>query len=143
MLESVSGLASAYGRPIAPQRLSDSQKTAVQDILSEFDASNLSAEDAEAINAAFRAEGIKPSADLKSTIEAAGFDANELRPPGGPEGGGGRPPHHHCQMRMTLLRRCWMFYLSMREKPLMQRISRTSKTSCKRLGIHDVKVTLT
>ena len=92
MLDSISGFASAVSRPTFAQAFTGTQRTAVQSILSEYDAENLSSEDAEAINAAFHAEGIRPSAGIKSTIEAEGFDISDLRPSGGPQGGGGRPP---------------------------------------------------
>lgn len=92
MLDSISGYASVVNRPTLPQALTGNQKSAVQSILSEYDAENLSAEDAEAINEAFHAEGIRPSAALRGTIEAEGFDVSDLRPSGGPKGGGGHPP---------------------------------------------------
>lgn len=96
MLESISGNTSIYGRQSAPAptsvSLSDSQRSSVQNILAEYDAENLSEEDAQAINAAFRAEGIRPSAELKSAVEAAGFDAAELKPQDGPQGSGRPPP---------------------------------------------------
>jgi len=93
MLESLSGSVAAYGRQVAPPTLSESQKSSVQGILSGYDAENLSKEDVQAIRAAFRAEGIRPSRDLKNAIEASGFDASELRSKGGPHGAGGhRPP---------------------------------------------------
>jgi len=92
MLESISGSVSSYGRQGAPQTLSESQRSSVQNILSEYSAENLSEEDAQAIRAAFRAEGIRPFAELKSAVEAAGFDVDALKPPGGPHGAGRPPP---------------------------------------------------
>lgn len=96
MLESISGNTSIYGRQSAPAptsvSLSESQRSSVQNILAEYDAETLSEEEAQAINAAFRAEGIRPSAELKSAIEAAGFDAGELKPQDGPQGAGRPPP---------------------------------------------------
>ena len=53
---------------------------ATQEILSEYDSENLSKRDIKSINDAFVAKGIRPSADLKSEIEAAGFDPEVLKP---------------------------------------------------------------
>jgi len=64
----------------------------VIEILSQFDPESVTAEDAKAINEAFRAEGIRPSAEVKSLTEAAGFDVEALRSPEGPKGTEGRPP---------------------------------------------------
>ncbi|HHZ89282.1 TPA: YHYH protein [Candidatus Poribacteria bacterium] len=57
-----------------PPQLSASQRMATQEILSEYDSENLSKSDIKSISDAFVAEGIRPSSDLKSEIEAAGFD---------------------------------------------------------------------
>ncbi len=92
MLESLSGVASTYGRPNAAPPLTESQKSAVKGILAEFGSETVSKEDALAIRDAFRAEGIRPSAELKSVIEAEGFDASAIKPPGGRHGAGGPPP---------------------------------------------------
>jgi len=92
MLEAISGAVSSYSRPSGPPQLSESQRSSVQSTLSKYDAGNLSAEDARAINEAFKAEGIRPSRDLKETIKAAGFDAQALKSQGGPKGAGGPPP---------------------------------------------------
>jgi len=91
MLEIISGSVSNYGRAFAPPSLSDSQKTSVNNILADFDSEAISDADIEAIHEAFRVEGIRPSADLRSAIEAAGFDAEALRPSGGPKGADGPP----------------------------------------------------
>jgi len=92
MLDSLSGFVSSYGRPSASLDLLASQRTSVQNILAEYKAENLSKDDAQAIRAAFRAEGIRPSAELKSVIEASGFDVSALKPRSGPHGAGGDPP---------------------------------------------------
>lgn len=92
MLEAISGSVSNYGRVFTPPSLSESQKTSVNKILADFDSEAISEGEVEAIHEAFRAEGIRPSADLRSAIEAAGFDAEALRPTGGPNGAGGPPP---------------------------------------------------
>ena len=92
MLESISGSTSVYGRQFSAPSLSESQKSSVNKILAGFDTEALSDEDVKSINDAFRAEGIRPSADLRDAIEAAGFDAADLRPTGGSRGAGGPPP---------------------------------------------------
>jgi len=84
----------AQGRmPMVQSALTESQKTQVQSILSEYDASSLTNDDLDAINQAFRDADIRPSAGLRQTIESAGFDPDQLRSRGGPQGAGGsRPP---------------------------------------------------
>ena len=95
MVDQISGSSSLALRPIEPQRLTGSQRSSVQGILADFDAEEVSEADAVAIREKFRAEGIRPSADLRSEIEAAGFDVDDLRPPGGPGGAGGPGGGHH------------------------------------------------
>lgn len=78
-------------------KLTDEQKTAAEEILAQYDPEALSEEDAEEIRQQLREAGIAPSRDLKSVLEEAGFDAEQLRPqgpggPGGPNGAGGAPP---------------------------------------------------
>ena len=58
--------------------LSDDQTALIQDTLSQFDASNLSAEDANSIVESFSQAGIAPSAEFASVLEEAGFDAREI-----------------------------------------------------------------
>jgi hypothetical protein len=81
--------------------LTDEQKTKINDILSQYDASNVTEDDAKAIFQAFKDAGIRPGPGMRETIEAAGFDAEELReegmsdsdkqgPPPPPPGGGGQ-----------------------------------------------------
>jgi hypothetical protein len=93
LIDSISGL-NSFVRPPPISKMSESQKGTVQRILTEYNSENLSAVDAQSINEAFRAEGIRPSADLKSEIEAAGFDVSALRPSGSQVGMGndGPPP---------------------------------------------------
>ena len=76
----------------------DEQKALVASILSEYDAENLTAEDAKAINNAFREAGIRRGPGQQEAIEAAGFDPGKissLDPPPGAGGGirPGRPRH--------------------------------------------------
>lgn len=73
----------------------------VSSILSEYDADNLSQSDAKNIVAALKDAGIKPSSELESAMQEAGFDAHEVgtlagvgaegnaRMMGPPPGGGG------------------------------------------------------
>jgi len=79
------------GQLFGPPQLSASQRMATQEILSEYDSENLSKSDIKSINSAFVAKGIRPSADLKSEIEAAGFDPEVLKPLEAPKLRGGSP----------------------------------------------------
>jgi predicted transcriptional regulator YheO len=64
------------------QSLTDEQKQKIADILSKYDAKNLTADDAKAIFKAFKEAGITPAKGMKEAIEAAGFDAEKLRSEG-------------------------------------------------------------
>ena len=77
--------------------LSDEQKKAVQDILSNYDSSKITTEDAKKIFKSFEEAGIK-GGGLREVISAAGFDADEIwsqahdgQKPGKPPEGAGRP----------------------------------------------------
>lgn len=59
------------------QPLSDTQKTQVNDILSNYDASNLSEEDFQAISEQLSETDVPRGPDFKATIEEAGFDFSE------------------------------------------------------------------
>lgn len=59
------------------QPLSDTQKTQVNDILSNYDANNLSEDDFQAISEQFKESGIPTGPGLKSVVEEAGFDFSE------------------------------------------------------------------
>jgi hypothetical protein len=73
-----SGVASLM-RPMGPPpELSDDQKAQVQTILSKYDKSNISTDDAKAIFQAFKDAGIK-GPGLKQAIEEAGFNPEDLR----------------------------------------------------------------
>jgi hypothetical protein len=68
-------------------RLTDEQKAVVASILSQYDASSLTAENAKAINNAFRKAGIRNGPDLREAVKAAGFDGktiSTLDPPPAP-----------------------------------------------------------
>jgi hypothetical protein len=69
-----------------PQALTDDQKKQIQDILSQYDPSNLTAEDAKSIFKAFKDAGIRPGPGMKDAITAAGFDAEKLFSLGGHKG---------------------------------------------------------
>ena len=60
------------------QSLSDEQKARVVSILSQYDSSSLTVEDAKAINNAFREAGIRKGPGQREAIEAAGFDARKI-----------------------------------------------------------------
>jgi hypothetical protein len=72
--------------------MSGSQRGLVQNTLAKFDANNLSAADIKFIQKTFRFEGIRPSAELKAEIKAAGFDLEAMRSATGPRGVGNPPP---------------------------------------------------
>ena len=60
------------------QSLSNEQKTRVVSILSQYDSTSLTVEDAKAINNAFREAGIRKGPGQREAIEAAGFDAKKI-----------------------------------------------------------------
>jgi hypothetical protein len=94
MIDAISGSISSsmLGGMQSPQQMSGSQRGLVQNTLAKFDANNLSAANIESIQKTFRSEGIRPSAELKAEIEAAGFDVEAMRSGVGPRGVGDPPP---------------------------------------------------
>jgi hypothetical protein len=75
--------------------MSSDQKSAVQEILSNYDAKNLSVSDAKEISNSFKEQGIRPSSELRETIQSAGFDADAIREmsgSGGVQGMEGKQP---------------------------------------------------
>ncbi len=72
--------------------MSTDQKSAVESILSKYDASSITREEAQEISDSFKELEIRPSSDLRETIENAGFDANRLRELSGVEGIEGKLP---------------------------------------------------
>lgn len=78
----------------ANESISSSQDEVISSVLENYDASNLSESDAQAIVAAFQDAGIEPSEELASAMEEAGFDAKEVGTLAGvgPQGGGGGMP---------------------------------------------------
>lgn len=79
------------GKP-PPQPLSDEQKTLVEETLANFDAENLTEEDALAIVDAFKEAGIKPGRELAELTSELGFDAREIGDLAGVEPPKGPPP---------------------------------------------------
>lgn len=76
--------------------LSSSQQETISSVLENYDADNLTAEDAQSIVAAFKEAGIEPGSELESALEEEGFDANEIGTLAsvgaeGQAGGGGGP----------------------------------------------------
>ena len=94
MVSSIQGTGMTAGmNPMrSMQSLTDEQKQTIADILSQYDPENITEEDAKAIFQAFKDAGITPAKGMKEAIEAAGFDAEDLRSKGMPEKGGKMPP---------------------------------------------------
>ncbi len=96
-INSIQGSMPNMGMHNSPKPLTDEQKAEVASILSNFDASSLTEDDALSINEEFRDAGFKGGPGLRSAIEEAGFDAEEIRslapppPQGQPPSGGGAP----------------------------------------------------
>jgi hypothetical protein len=95
MVSSIQGMGSMMGMggmTRQAQSLTDEQKQKIADILSQYDPENVSEEDAKAIFQAFKDAGITPAKGMKEAIEAAGFDAEDLRARGMTDQGGRMPP---------------------------------------------------
>ncbi len=94
MVSQIQGMGSMMGTGMQfrAESLTEDQKGQIQSILSQYDPEKVSTEDAKSIFQAFREAGIKPSAGMKETIEAAGFDAEDLRAKGRPSGPPPPPP---------------------------------------------------
>ena len=88
MVSQIQGMGPMMGAGMRPKTepLTEDQQSKIQTILSQYDPENVSTEDAKAIFQAFSDAGIKPARGMKETIEAAGFDAEDLRIKGMPEG---------------------------------------------------------
>lgn len=78
MNSSISGL-QEFQPNFAASKLSESQKSTISDILSEYDPENITEEDAKEIWQSFQNAGIQPQAGLKEVIETNGFDAEDIR----------------------------------------------------------------
>ena len=76
--------------------LTDEQKASVKSILSRYNASTVTADDAKAIHRAFRDAGLKGGPGLNEVVTSAGFNSDKLRdldpPPDkkNPKEGGGQ-----------------------------------------------------
>ena len=94
MVSQIQGMSPMMGAGMRPntEPLTEDQKSKIQTILSQYDPKNVSTEDAKAIFQAFSDAGIKPTRGMKEVIKAAGFDAEDLRTKGMPEG------RHHQRM---------------------------------------------
>jgi Spy/CpxP family protein refolding chaperone len=75
------------GQPRDSQPLTDQQKEQVKSIVSKYNASSLTAEDAKAIHRAFREAGLRNGPELNDAINEAGFDPDKLRDLDPPRGG--------------------------------------------------------
>jgi len=93
MIDGISGNGVPVGMGFMQQqntKLTDDQRSQLQDILSNYDPANMSDEDKMSIMEELKSSGIRPSKEVKGMIEDAGFEVG--RPPEGPSPGGGRPP---------------------------------------------------
>lgn len=100
MMNSVGAASMAMPAPPRPQSgvtLTDTQNQLIGETLSQFDAKDLSATDAQSIVAAFQEAGIQPGGALAAAMQTAGFDAKTVgdmagiqgRGPSSPPSGGG------------------------------------------------------
>ena len=92
--EEFQSVLSSFGfeTPQGSQTLSSSEEESISSILSQYDASNLSEDDAKSIVAALQEEGIEPSKELESIMDEAGFDAQEIGTLAGVGAQGGAHP---------------------------------------------------
>ena len=81
-------------RPGQADTLTDAQQAQVKAILAKYDANRLTADQAQAIHAAFRKAGLRGGPAMSDTLKAAGFDPDKLRalaPPPAQNNGGTAP----------------------------------------------------
>ena len=74
--------------------LTDDQKTKLQEIISQYDPNNMTADDMKSMMDEIKSAGITPSKGLKDTLDAAGFKPPE-KPQGPPPNG--QPPENFVQ----------------------------------------------
>ncbi len=88
MVDQIQGLGSMMGAGMSfkSEPLTADQKSQIKSILSRYDPEKVTREDAKSIFQAFKEAGIRPSPGMKEAIEEAGFDAEDLRAKGKPEG---------------------------------------------------------
>lgn len=72
--------------------LTDEQQTLLSETLSDYDAENLTADDASNIIEALSEAGIKPGAGLEAAMSELGFDAKSIGELGGAQAGNGEIP---------------------------------------------------
>lgn len=77
MIDSISQSLNAI-QDISSRQLSEKQSTVVNDIISNYDPKNLSAEHASSIVEQFNEQGIRPSKSLRDTLQASGFDGRKI-----------------------------------------------------------------
>ncbi len=99
-INSIGGSRQGTGMMRPPQfrAFTEDQKSQVASILSEYDSSSLTAEDAGSINEAFKEAGFKGGFGLYQAIKEAGFDGDTIRsldPSSHVEGPQGQPPPQH------------------------------------------------
>ena len=87
------------GGPRGGKELTDAQKVSITDILSSYDSSNVTETTAKEIFQKFSDAGIQPGRGMKETIEAAGFDAENLRKLGMPAEFNVQGAGHHGRTR--------------------------------------------
>ncbi len=99
-INSIGGSVQGTGMMRPPQfrTFTEEQKSQVASILSEYDSSSLTAEDAASINDSFKEAGFKGGFGLYQAIKEAGFDGDTIRSldpasqTGGPKGPPPPPP---------------------------------------------------
>jgi hypothetical protein len=103
MIDQISGSTSMSGLSnlFEAKTLTDEQKTKIEEILSNYDADSITADDAKEIFEAFKEAGITPSKGMKEAIDAAGFDAEELRSLAGFDQAGPPPPPPSSEIQST------------------------------------------
>ncbi len=94
MVSAIQGMGSVLNAGMMPKmkELTEDQTSKIAEILSQYDPENVSDEDAKAIFATFKEAGINPAKGMKEAIEAAGFDADDLRARGMGDQGMMPPP---------------------------------------------------
>lgn len=91
-VNSIQGNMPPMGRQNQPQAMTDEQKSQVASILSAYDASALTEDDALSIVAAIEETGLRPGRELGKAITEAGFDPGEIASPAGLSKQGPPPP---------------------------------------------------
>lgn len=94
MISSISNSNYIAQQPLqtSSQSLTSEQKETISQVLSEYDSSNLTAEDASSIVEAFSEAGIQPSEAFATELADAGFDAGEIGDLAGVGEKGQQPP---------------------------------------------------